>query len=135
MSIAKDLSVDLIELSTSKPDQLKGVLSNCMNDPAFMDAFRRNNKDLMEKMDELSSDANGAVTGKDFLKNSSANMSSEEKRLVLKNGIEQKLPIAKFLTNFFVGIDTDPSEAKIAKLASELVKAIEDQGNQAEKDK
>lgn len=99
------------------------MMSACMNDPAFMDAFKKNNPGLANKMDELSSDASNSIPASDFLKN--LNLSPEQKRKSIKNGAETKEPLAKFDTEFFLSKIDDAAGSKSNKVSNEIGKAVD----------
>jgi len=120
-------------ISASQDMEVKGMLSTCMNDPSFMDAFKKNNPDLSKKMDELTADASGAVSASDFLKN--VNMSSAQKRECLQNGVEQENALAKFDTNFALDNIEDPGNRKINGLMNAVTNSIDSSTNSDAKNK
>lgn len=109
------------------------MLTSCMNDPAFLEAFKNNNPGLANKMSELSADASGAVSSSDFLKN--LNLSAGEKRKMLKNGVNAKNPLAKFNTDFFSENLDDASGTLLSNLNNNIDKAIIDGTNEDLKNK
>jgi len=130
ISVAKEMG-DLVSASQDK--EVKGMLSTCMNDPSFMDAFKKNNPDLSKKMDELTADASGAVSASDFLKN--VNMTSAQKRECLLNGVEQENALSKFDTNFTLDNLEDPGNRKINGLMNAVSSALDSSTNSDVKNK
>jgi len=110
-------------LSAAQPKEVTGMLSSCMNDPAFMEAFKKNNADLARRMDQLTQDAAGAVPASDFLKN--LTLSSDQKRECLHNGADAENALAKFTADFALDNQDDPGSRKLNSLMAAIASSVD----------
>mmetsp|Transcript_10117 Transcript_10117/g.8865 ORF Transcript_10117/g.8865 Transcript_10117/m.8865 type:complete len:399 (-) Transcript_10117:2112-3308(-) len=112
-------------LETLSDEQLADMLSSCMNDPLFAQAFKDANADLLSQMDEKKGESALGTSPGDLLKG--LQLSDEEKKQILKNACENP-DFGKAVSQISADILDDP--AALSASIEKMKTAIEESGNQ-----
>lgn len=124
--IPESLTGDLInKLDTMTDEEVAMLLEKCMNDPAFAEAFKENNADLMADMANAQEAAAQGTSPADLL--AGMELSEEQKKEILKNSCANA-PFANTINEMSFTILDDA--AALAGAIEALKTSIEASGNQ-----